>query len=714
MQIEYTETNLSGKTLTMLENLLLALNDCVWAYNLTKKQYAFISPAINSILGVTASEFASEKELWFKIAIPEDQQMILSATENLTSGDRVELTYRVKVNNKIKWVSEKKTRFKEDKTHHEILLCVIKDITDEKVIKAHLNEALGDFSVLFEKNPNPMWIYEVPTLRILKVNAAAQENYGYSEEEFLSMTIRDMRPKIDLAQFNEYIFRKGFAKGAIGYNTAGVWRHQSKSGELIYAEITGHEIDYQNSSCRIIIATNVTSQVVYQEEVNKREKFFNSMIESQTNFLINLDQKGQFKFANQRFLSTFGYKMDELKGKHFSFTVIPEDGHLFRDIFNKCIKKPGKVINLLHREFEKDGKERFTEWDIIALADEHTQITDLQAVGRNVTERVNIDAAYKRTAEKLDTIIESITDAFCVVDYQGKFIRVNSAFEKVFGLERKNILSLSVEDVFPEVIASTFQTKYRTAIEQQTGAQVVEFFSRLSLWFQISFFPSSEGLTVFLKNITQQKQTSEEILLSRNNLESLINNTDDIIWSINTDYTIISLNSAFQVMVEKLTGDIVGEGMNVFSARFPSEFKKEWKGYYDRAVNGEKYTTQTERFDKALGIQTFSEVSFNPIYNKKGQVVGIGCFARDITERLNTERAIMEQNRKLRIIASLSSHELRRPVATIMGLTYIFDSNNPNNPSNLEIMTHLRTATMELDNVIRQIVDKTFTSDMEP
>lgn len=699
----------------MLENLLLAINDCAWAYNLNKKQYVFISPAINSILGVTASEFSADKKLWYKIAIPEDQEMILNATDNLNIGDWTELIYRVKVNNKVKWVSEKKTRFKEDKTQHEILLCVVKDITDQKPVGVNLDEELEDFSLLFEKSPNPMWIYEIPSLRILRVNEPAITQYGYTQEEFLAMTIRDMRPKIDLAQFNEYIFRKGITKSSLQeYNTGGLWRHQNKKGDFIYAEITGHEIQYNNSPCRIIIATNVTERVHYEEEVNKRERFFNSMIESQTNFLISLDPKGRFKFANKRFLSTFGYKMDELKGKHFSFTVTQEDGHIFRDAFDRCIKKPGKVINLLHREFEKDGKERFTEWDIIALSDEHTQITDLQAVGRNVTDRVNIDAAFKRTAEKLDTIIESITDAFCVINYKGEFIRVNAAFENVFGLNREDIISLSVEDVFPEVIGTAFQSKYRMAIEQQVGAQVIEFFSRLQLWLEISFFPSSEGLTVFLKNITQQKQANEEVLLSRNNLESLINNTDDVIWSIDTDYNIISLNSAFQVLIEKQTGVIVGEGHNVFSVGYSPNTLEKWKGYYNRAFNGEKYTVQIEEFDIDSQAFSWSEVSFNPIYNKKEQVIGICCFARDITERLKTERAILDQNSKLRKIASLSSHELRRPVTTIMGLTYIFDSKNPNNPSNLEIMNHLRTATMELDNVIRQIVDKTFTADMEP
>ena len=111
-----------------------------------------------------------------------------------------------------------------------------------------------------------MWIYETPSLRIIKVNHAAIEHYGYSNKEFLSMTIRDVRPKFDLAAFNEYIFKRGITKGKPqGYNSGGIWRHQNKHGDIIYAEITGHEIKYSNTSCRIIIATDVTERMRYEE-----------------------------------------------------------------------------------------------------------------------------------------------------------------------------------------------------------------------------------------------------------------------------------------------------------------------------------------------------------------------------------------------------------------------------------------------------------------
>ena len=79
---------------------------------------------------------------------------------------------------------------------------------------------------------------------------------------------------------------------------------------------------------------------------------------------------------------------------------------------------------------------------------------------------------------------------------------------------------------------------------------------------------------------------------------------------------------------------------------------------------------------------------------------------------MKTEKAIVAQNGRLRLIASLTSHELRRPVASLLGLLNIIDRTNIYNPDNFEIMDHLFTVGNEIDEVIRLIINETFTDDL--
>src|SRR4030042_2787370 len=84
----------------------------------------------------------------------------------------------------------------------------------------------------YKSNPHPMWIYDLETLAFLDVNDAAVQHYGYSEKEFYSMTIRNIRPPEDIPALLENI-----SKIEKGLDMAGTWRHIKKDGTLLHVEI---------------------------------------------------------------------------------------------------------------------------------------------------------------------------------------------------------------------------------------------------------------------------------------------------------------------------------------------------------------------------------------------------------------------------------------------------------------------------------------------
>ena len=106
-------------------------------------------------------------------------------------------------------------------------------------------------------HPDPMWVYDLDTLRFLDVNNAAVSKYGYSREEFLEMTIADIRPAEDRSALNENV-----ASITEGRDEAGVWRHLLKSGEVIFVDITGHTIDHHGHRAELIAARDVTRFVI--------------------------------------------------------------------------------------------------------------------------------------------------------------------------------------------------------------------------------------------------------------------------------------------------------------------------------------------------------------------------------------------------------------------------------------------------------------------
>jgi PAS domain S-box-containing protein len=122
------------------------------------------------------------------------------------------------------------------------------------------------YRLLFEANPLPLWVYDLETLRFLDVNEVACQKYGYTRDEFLAMTIRDIRPPEDVPLVEESVR----ATPAQTFNS-GVWRHRLKDGTLISVEITSHEMHYLGRRTRFVCPIDVTQRVRAEAALRERE-----------------------------------------------------------------------------------------------------------------------------------------------------------------------------------------------------------------------------------------------------------------------------------------------------------------------------------------------------------------------------------------------------------------------------------------------------------
>jgi PAS domain S-box-containing protein len=111
-----------------------------------------------------------------------------------------------------------------------------------------------NYRMLFEGHPQPMWLYDVDTLAFLEVNAAAVEQYGYSREEFMRMTIADIRPIQDVPKFLELQ-----GEPAPTYDRSGPWIHRFKDGSTVQVLITSHTVTFGPHHARFVLAEELTA-----------------------------------------------------------------------------------------------------------------------------------------------------------------------------------------------------------------------------------------------------------------------------------------------------------------------------------------------------------------------------------------------------------------------------------------------------------------------
>ncbi len=116
-----------------------------------------------------------------------------------------------------------------------------------------LKRSKEEYWQLFESNPNPMWIYNNESLRFVMVNDAAIEKYAYSRNEFLKMTIKNIRPDGEYEKLDTYISNHND-----GIRMAGVWKHIRGTGEMMDVSVISHPVLFNNEHCNMVMATDVT------------------------------------------------------------------------------------------------------------------------------------------------------------------------------------------------------------------------------------------------------------------------------------------------------------------------------------------------------------------------------------------------------------------------------------------------------------------------
>ncbi|MGB8969445.1 MAG: response regulator [Candidatus Sulfotelmatobacter sp.] len=219
-----------------------------------------LNPSFEKTLGFTTKELMAKPYLEF--IHPDDRPATVVEKDGLKQGKATfafENRYLCK-DGSYKWLLWNAVSVSEQKA----IYAVARDITARKRAEALLRESEERHRKLFDNNPHPTWVFDRETLRFLAVNAAAVQKYGYSRQEFLAMTIKDIRPPEDVPALVETVRALGE-----GSENSGVWRHRVKDGTIIDTENTSYALTFLGRAARVVVVVDVTQRK--RDEAEKRE-----------------------------------------------------------------------------------------------------------------------------------------------------------------------------------------------------------------------------------------------------------------------------------------------------------------------------------------------------------------------------------------------------------------------------------------------------------
>jgi PAS domain S-box-containing protein len=259
------------------------------------------------------------------------------------------------------------------------VLSLVLDVTARKRIEEAMRESEEQYRLLFESNPHAMWVYDLETLRFLAVNDAAVEQYGYSRDEFLSMTLAEIRPPEDVPILQDVLARRSdrLARPA-------KWRHRKKNGALITVEITAHQLNFSGRRAELVMAIDITERQLAEQALVESEDRYRDLVDNSHELMCTHDLEGRILSVNPWAASVLGYKQERLIGLHIRDGLTPEYRDQFDDYLRE-IREKGFARGIM-RVKTASGETRLWEY-YNTLRIQGVQAPIVRGMAHDVTER---------------------------------------------------------------------------------------------------------------------------------------------------------------------------------------------------------------------------------------------------------------------------------------------------------------------------------------
>ena len=481
-------------------------------------------------------------------------------------------------------------------------------------------------------NPLPMWVFDPDTLAFLAVNQAAIAKYGYAREEFLGMTLNDIRPPEDIpALLRELSIRSEDLR------EAGQWRHRKKDGTLIDVEIRRHDLKWQGRDATLVVANDITERKRSVDALRESERRFKDLFENALLGLYRTTPDGEINMANPALCRMLGYNsLEELQQRNLE----KEGFHptYSRMDFKKILEEKGSIVGLESAWKRGDGSVIFVRESATTIRDDSGKVLFYEGTVEDITERKKAMDALQAERRVWRALLDNLPDYIYAKDTNNRFLLANEALARRMGAASSDeLLGKSDFDFYPPDLAAKYAHDERQVMRSgqpviDREESTIDTSNGQTVWHTTSEVPFRDekgnvlGLVGIGHNITERKQNEAQLRLQAAALESAANavvitdRSDKIMW----------VNPAFTVVTGYSSEEAIGQSLTILNSdKHPKSFFDEisktiragkvWHGeVVNRRKDGNLFT---------------DEQTITPVRNESGEITRFVTIEQDVTEK---------------------------------------------------------------------------------
>lgn len=494
--------------------------------------------------------------------------------------------------------------------------------------------------LLWDRIPQPLWLYDPETLSFLAVNEAAVTTYGYTRKEFLSMTIKDIRQPGDIPKFLDRLSREDSRTHNISA------RHKKKDGTVFDVEITSSSVEIDGLRARLVLATDITERLRVEEELSFQKALFEAQSEASIDGILVVSSAGRILSQNKRFVEMWGIPPRVLASR--------EDEAALQSVLDKLADAEGFIAKVKYLYEHPDEVSR----DEIQLKDGRTldrysapiQNSEGKNCGRvwyfrDITSRKRVEDDLRKQKELLQKIFDNIPLMVSFFDADGQVVLLNRAWERTRGWKLEEIRRQNLDILTESYPDPDDRQRARDAIDASTG-EWSDFTIKVrdgrridTTW---AVVPVGDGTRFAIgQDITENKRAEEQVRLSERRFRQLAENIHEVFWVVDPNKReMLYVNPVYEQVWGRSCQSLYERPESFIEAVHPED-RDRVSAAVERQRYGEKFDAEY-RIERPDGsIHWIHDCGF-PIKDEAGKVIRIVGVAEDITERKHADDQLRE------------------------------------------------------------------------
>jgi PAS domain S-box-containing protein len=616
---------------------------------------------------------------WLNRVHPHDKPYCIDKfTYGFISKNTFELEYRLQVkSNEYHWVHNTCVPYYDALDEFQGFLGFYTDIQEKKQLQERYKDSSMRYGYLFANNPNPMLVYDLQDLRILEANRAALLLYGYTDQEFLAMSIIDLRPASEIPLLMDHI-----SESLPVFHRSSGWIHKRKDGSLFDAEVTAHSLPQTNNrTMRMVIIRDITDQIKAFRSVKEGDRRFRAIFEQSPQGAV---------ICNSDLVIT------DINPAACSMLDVPKNKALEMSLFDflNIVNHPFSLENAekIRQGVSSSGEVSMKRLPGVSFRAGFSSIkfveNGLQKIYFtfcDIDEKHKMQKALEESERINSTLVSNLPGMVyrCRNDESWTMIYVSFGVEKLTGYLPSELLENNLVS-YENIIHAEDRAELRKIVSEgidrkekyETQYRIICKDEKIKwVWEQAQGVFDEKGeldfVEGFIMDITKEKESQQQAEFQSFFLGLIIDNIPFPLFYKDDNGLYTGCNASFCEYLGKEKQEIIGRSLfDIFEKEQALVFYEKDRELMEKGGKQTYETTIVFPDERKMDAVFHKSVFFSEGDDTRG-IIGIYF---DISARVEAERVIQKQmaeleriNGELERFAYTVSHDLRSPLVTIKG-----------------------------------------------